>query len=52
MNVQHWLPADDDTLREDASIYDAVVCPACLRLHFVNKAGRTLGDKKVSPAAS
>ena len=45
MNVQHWVAEDADT-GEDKSYYDAVPCPICTRLHFVNRVtGRTLGEK-------
>jgi hypothetical protein len=44
MNVPHWQD-DDAAQREDKSSYDAVTCPACTRLHFVNRStGRTLGE--------
>jgi hypothetical protein len=41
MNVQHWL--DDDDASENR--YDSITCPACTRLHFLNrKTGRLLGQ--------
>jgi len=41
MNVQHWLDDDEDASDEE---YESV-CPACLRLHFVNrKTGKILGQ--------
>ena len=45
MNVQHWLAdgAADDYL----SSYESVVCPACSRLHFINRSnGRLLGAQE------
>ena len=43
-NVQVWVPEDASTHQPDA--YEAVTCPACTRLHFVNKTtGKLLGDK-------
>ena len=45
MNVQHWV-AEDAAADAEKSYYDAVTCPICLRLHFVNRVtGKTLGDK-------
>jgi hypothetical protein len=45
MNVQHWI-AEDAAQDAEKSYYDAVTCPICLRLHFVNRmTGKTLGDK-------
>ena len=42
--VQVWVPEDALTDRRD--VYEAVTCPACTRLHFVNKiTGKLLGDK-------
>ena len=39
MKVQHWL--DDDNVPENE--YEGFICPACTRLHFVNrKTGRLL----------
>jgi hypothetical protein len=44
-NVQVWLPDEPSTDRTDS--YEAVTCPACGRVHLVNKAtGKTLGDKE------
>ena len=45
-NVQH--PLDDDGSRHDkGSEYEAITCPACTRLHFVNRStGRTLSDNR------
>ena len=44
MNVQVWLPEETPSDRVDS--YESVTCPACARLHLVNKTtGRILGDK-------
>jgi hypothetical protein len=44
MNVQVWLPDGAPADRLDS--YEAVTCPACSRLHLVNKTtGKMLGDK-------
>jgi hypothetical protein len=47
MNVSHWVDDDDAPRHEDnPSYYDAVPCPACTRLHFMNRStGKILGDK-------
>jgi hypothetical protein len=43
MNVQHWLDDDD----RPGDCYQSIVCPACARLHFINrKTGRVLGQKE------
>jgi hypothetical protein len=39
MNVQHWL--SDDPLT-DENQYEAVTCPACAKLHFINRKTRKL----------
>ena len=45
MNVQVWLPEAAPTDRADS--YELVPCPACTRLHLVNRnTGRILGDKE------
>ena len=45
LNVQVWLPEEPPTDRTDS--YEAVTCPACGRVHFVNKTtGKMLGDKE------
>jgi len=42
MNVQHWLDDDEDASDDE---YEGVSCPACLRLHFVNrKTAKILGQ--------
>jgi hypothetical protein len=43
-NVQFWL--SEPTTADRADSYEAVGCPACGRLHLINKTtGRTLSDK-------
>jgi hypothetical protein len=45
LNVQVWLPERAPT--DGADSYEAVTCPACARIHFVNKTtGKMLGDKE------
>jgi hypothetical protein len=45
IRVQHWLDDDDPTKPGD--YYQSIVCPACARLHFVNrKTGRLLGQQE------
>jgi hypothetical protein len=42
-NVQGWF-ADDAPANEEEA-YDSVKCPACNRMHFVNRlTGKTLGN--------
>jgi len=42
-NVQVWLA--DSTQPESADSYEAVTCPACARVHLINrKTGKMLGD--------
>jgi hypothetical protein len=44
-NVQVWLPKAPTPDRDDS--YEAVTCPACARVHLVNKmTGKTLGEKE------
>ena len=45
MNVQYRLAAE----RADAAdTHDSVVCPACTRLHLINRAtGRLLGERRI-----
>jgi len=46
-NVHHWLDADDEKRPLSEDKYDAVSCPACAKLHFVNrKTGKLLGYEK------
>jgi hypothetical protein len=43
-NLQVWLPEDALAARPDE--YEAVTCPACGRLHLVNKiTGKLLSEK-------
>ena len=43
-NVQVWVPEAQPG--EGADAYEAVTCPSCGRLHFVNKStGKTLSGK-------
>jgi hypothetical protein len=45
MSVQVWLPETAPTDSDNANSYEAVTCPACARMHLVNKTtGRTLSD--------
>ena len=47
VSVQHWLD-DDDPSTTLGERYQSIVCPACARLHFINrKTGRVLGQKEV-----
>jgi hypothetical protein len=48
MSIQHWL--DDDDPIASGERYQSIVCPACARLHFINrKTGRVLGQKEAQP---
>jgi len=41
LKVQHWLDEDDDVSEND---YEGITCPACTRLHFLNRrTGKLLG---------
>ena len=41
LRVQHWL--DDDDAPENE--FQGVVCPACTKLHFINRrTGKRLGE--------
>jgi hypothetical protein len=41
MKVQHWLDDDDDVPENE---FEGIACPACTRLHFLNrKTGKLLG---------
>jgi len=45
MNVQVWLPETAPADRADS--YEVVTCPACGRVHLVNKTtGKMLSDKE------
>ena len=42
LNVQHWIA--EPAANEPQCTYVSVVCPACTRLHFINRStGKTLG---------
>jgi hypothetical protein len=44
LNVQHQLDGDPDISENE---YEGIVCPACTRLHFINrKTGKLLGEAK------
>jgi hypothetical protein len=44
MNVQHLLEDDQDAPDNE---YEGITCPACAKLHFVNrKTGKLLGQDK------
>ena len=46
-NVQVWLA--DSTQAEPADSYEAVTCPACARVHLINrKTGKMLSDKNTN----
>jgi len=46
MNVQIYLP-DDAAPADHPDSYETVTCPACARVHLVNKTtGRLLGDNE------
>ena len=50
MNVQHWI-AEDARADDPRCTYETLVCKACTRLHFINRAtGKLLGD--VEPQAA
>ena len=45
MNVQTCLHRQE--IKEGEQRYEAIACPVCMKLHFVNKEnGRTLGRDK------
>jgi hypothetical protein len=44
MKVQAWL-AEETSVKPSMQIYEAINCPACTQLHFVNRStGKLLGD--------
>lgn len=48
LRVQHWLDDGPDAPEQ----YEAAVCPACTRLHSLNrKTGKLLGHEKDGPPA-
>ena len=45
-NVQHWL-AEEVTPDDPQCTYETVICKACTRLHFINRAtGKLLGEER------
>jgi hypothetical protein len=41
-NIQSWLDDDEDSPDDK---YEPMICPACARLHFLNrKTGKLLGQ--------
>jgi hypothetical protein len=41
LNVQHWLDVD---LQSADNEYEAITCPACAKVHFLNrKTGKLFG---------
>lgn len=44
MKVQHWLGDDSDDVPADE--YEPVDCPACAKVHLINrKTGKLLGER-------
>jgi len=44
LNVQVWVSESTSVTKADE--YEGVTCPACMRVHFVNKiTGKLLSDK-------
>jgi hypothetical protein len=44
MKVQHWLEGNGDVSETE---YEVFTCPACARLHFINrKTGKLLGQRE------
>jgi hypothetical protein len=42
MNIQHWSDEDDDVQENE---YEGITCPACAKLHLVNRRiGRLFGQ--------
>jgi hypothetical protein len=39
MKVQHWLDDDQDS---EETEYEAMTCPACSHVHFINRKTRKL----------
>jgi hypothetical protein len=45
MNVQHWL--EETRPGEQYPVYESVVCKACTRIHFIDRAtGKLLGAER------
>ena len=48
MNVQHWI-AEEATPDDPHCTYETLVCKACTRLHFINRAtGKLLGETELA----
>jgi hypothetical protein len=44
LKVQHWLEDDDEAPEGE---YEGITCPACVRVHFINrKTGKLIGQKE------
>jgi hypothetical protein len=44
LNVQEWIDDEDGPSENE---FEGVTCPACTRLHFLNrKTGKLLGEKE------
>ena len=44
LNVQEWVDDEDGPADNE---FQGVICPACTRLHFLNrKTGKLLGEKE------
>ena len=44
LNVQAWSDEEDGAAENE---FEGVICPACTRLHFLNrKTGKLLGEKE------
>jgi hypothetical protein len=42
LNIQHWLGNGDDVPENE---YEGVECPACAKVHFINrKTGKLIGE--------
>jgi hypothetical protein len=51
MHVEHWL-AEPSAEEEKRCTYEGATCPACTRIHFINRStGELLGERRPgSPA--
>ena len=46
-HIQQWIIEDDARADEKRCTYEAVNCPACTRLHFINRStGKLLGHER------
>jgi hypothetical protein len=42
LKVQHWLEDDEDASEDE---YEAITCPACTGVHFINRrTGKLFGQ--------